>query len=102
MPYQLGCHLDSSHFKSRFTAFPNQLQSTFNANLLIKSAIINLKFIQNEFKNNIWIFLQVFEYGLRSDDELFHVELYQWLMGEQHHDQLLNIRSPYLEDFIIR
>ena len=45
---------------------------------------------------------QVFEYGLRSDDELFHVELYQWLMAEQHHEQLLNIRSPFLEDFIIR
>jgi nuclear pore complex protein Nup155 len=44
----------------------------------------------------------VFEFGLRSDDELFHVELYQWLMAEQQHDQLLNIRSPFLEDFIVR
>ena len=61
-------------------------------------------------ENGLWLLVcnivvqifQVFEYGLRSDDELFHVELYQWLMAEQHHEQLLNIRSPYLEDFIIR
>lgn len=45
---------------------------------------------------------QVLECGLRSDDELFHVEIYQWLLNEGHHQQLINIRSPFLEDFIIR
>ena len=29
-------------------------------------------------------------------------ELYQWLLNEKHYERLLNIRSPYLEDFLNR
>lgn len=29
-------------------------------------------------------------------------ELYQWLLNEKHYEKLLNIRSPYLEDFLNR
>ncbi len=38
----------------------------------------------------------------KSDDELFHVEMYQWLLNEKHHERLLSIRSPFLEDFLNR
>ena len=44
----------------------------------------------------------IFEAGFKSDDELFHVELYQWLLNEKHYERLLNVRSPYLEDYLNR
>ena len=44
----------------------------------------------------------VFEAAFKSDDELFHVELYQWLLNEKHFERLLSIRTPFLEDFLNR
>jgi nuclear pore complex protein Nup155 len=44
----------------------------------------------------------VFEVAFKSDDELFHVELYQWLLSEKHYERLLSVRSAYLEDFLTR
>lgn len=46
---------------------------------------------------------QVFNAALRSDDELFHVELYRWLLNEKLYERLLNIKgSSFLEDFLTR
>ena len=45
---------------------------------------------------------KIFDVGLKSDDELFHVELYSWLLAEKQYERLLNIRSLYLEDFLTR
>ena len=44
----------------------------------------------------------VFNAAFKSDDELFHVELYQWLLNEKHYERLLSIRTPFLEDFLNR
>ena len=45
----------------------------------------------------------VFHAALKSNDELFHVELYRWLLQENMHDRLLDIkRSTFLEDFLTR
>ena len=44
----------------------------------------------------------VFTAAFKSDDELFHVEMYQWLLSEKQYDRLLSVRSPYLEDFLTR
>ena len=47
--------------------------------------------------------LQVFNAALRSDDELFHVELYRWLLSEKLYERLLSITgSIFLEDFLTR
>ena len=40
--------------------------------------------------------------AFKSDDELFHVEMYQWLLTEKQYERLLAVRSPYLEDFLTR
>ncbi len=40
--------------------------------------------------------------GLASDDELFHVALYQWLAEQGQYDRLLSVRTPFLEDFLTR
>jgi len=46
---------------------------------------------------------QVLNVALKSDDELFHVELYSWLLQEGLYDRLLSIkRNSYLEDFLTR
>ena len=44
----------------------------------------------------------VFSAAFKSDDELFHVEMYQWLLSEKQYERLLSVRSPYLEDFLTR
>ncbi len=44
----------------------------------------------------------VLEAAFKSDDELFHVELYQWLLAEKHYERLLSIRSQFLEAFLTR
>lgn len=44
----------------------------------------------------------VFQAGLSSEDQLFHVALYQWLTDQGQYDRLLNIRSSFLEDFLTR
>ncbi|XP_064606018.1 nuclear pore complex protein Nup155-like [Liolophura sinensis] len=45
---------------------------------------------------------QVFRMALRSDDELFHVSLYEWLVKKNLSEQLLQIQSPFLEPFLKR
>ena len=53
--------------------------------------------------NLLIISRQVFNAALRSDDELFHVELYRWLLSEKLYERLLNIKgSIFLEDFLTR
>ena len=44
----------------------------------------------------------VFAAGLQSDDQLFHVAIYQWLAEQGQFDRLLGIRSSFLEDFLVR
>lgn len=45
----------------------------------------------------------VFSAALKSDDELFHVELYSWLLQENLHDRLLSVKkNAFLEDFLTR
>ena len=44
----------------------------------------------------------VIQGGLRSEDHLFHVALYQWLIDNGQFDKLLGIRSSFLEDFLTR
>ena len=45
---------------------------------------------------------EVFINGLKSDDQLFHVALYQWMTEQGQFDRLLNVKSPFLEDFLTR
>ncbi|CED85089.1 Nuclear pore complex, Nup155 component (D Nup154, sc Nup157/Nup170) [Phaffia rhodozyma] len=40
--------------------------------------------------------------SLSSLDPLFHVTLYDWLVGRQLTDQLLEIRTPYIEQYLAR
>lgn len=44
----------------------------------------------------------VLKSGLQSDDQLFHVAIYQWLVEQAQFDRLLGIRSSFLEDFLTR
>lgn len=44
----------------------------------------------------------VFQLGLRSDDQLFHVALYQWLIDQGMMERLLSVKSSFLEDFLTR
>ena len=44
----------------------------------------------------------IFKLALRSDDNLFHVALYQWLIDQGQFEQLLSFRSKFLEDFLTR
>lgn len=44
----------------------------------------------------------VLQEGLRSQDQLFHAALYQWLVDNKHFERLLEIKSPFLEDFLTR
>eukprot|EP00918_Siedleckia_nematoides_P061729 GHVU01134755.1.p1 GENE.GHVU01134755.1~~GHVU01134755.1.p1 ORF type:complete len:766 (+),score=73.70 GHVU01134755.1:2125-4422(+) len=45
---------------------------------------------------------QTFALCLKSDDELFHIALYQWLILEELHEKLLEIQSPFLEPYLNR
>ncbi len=40
--------------------------------------------------------------GLASEDQLYHVALYQWLVEQGQFERLLSVRSPFLEDFLVR
>lgn len=40
--------------------------------------------------------------AIRSNDELFHIALYNWLYEHQQSDKLLEIKSPYLENYLKR
>jgi len=40
--------------------------------------------------------------AIRSNDELFHIALYNWLYEHQQSDKLLEIKSPYLESYLKR
>lgn len=44
----------------------------------------------------------VFQLGLQSEDQLFHIALYQWLVDHNQFDRLLSIRSSFLEDYLTR
>ncbi|GAB6032748.1 hypothetical protein CHUAL_011616 [Chamberlinius hualienensis] len=48
------------------------------------------------------IFEEVLRLGLQCDDELFHVTIYNWLLSQKMENRLLEIKSPYLEDFLTR
>jgi nuclear pore complex protein Nup155 len=39
---------------------------------------------------------------LTSDDEMFHVNLYNWLLEKKQFDRLLEIKHPYLDSFLQR
>lgn len=45
---------------------------------------------------------QLMRRALESDDQLFHTELYQWLTQRGEIDKLLEIRSPFIEEFLTR
>ncbi|XP_052257804.1 nuclear pore complex protein Nup155-like [Dreissena polymorpha] len=45
---------------------------------------------------------EVFRLALKSDDELFHVSLYEWLFSMGMTDKLLEIQTPFLEPFLKR
>lgn len=45
---------------------------------------------------------QMFEMALKTDDELFHVALYDWLIDNNQTDTLLSIKSPFLENYLKR
>ena len=40
--------------------------------------------------------------AIQSNDELFHIALYDWLYEHQQSDRLLEIKSPYLENYLKR
>lgn len=42
----------------------------------------------------------VFKLALKSDDELFHVALYDWLLHHNLKDKLIEIKSPFLENYL--
>ncbi|XP_074640475.1 nuclear pore complex protein Nup155-like [Tubulanus polymorphus] len=42
----------------------------------------------------------MFQLALRSDDQLFHVALYEWLLEQKLYEKLLEIQSPFLEAFL--
>jgi len=39
---------------------------------------------------------------LTSDDEMFHISLYNWLLEKKQFDRLLEIKHPYLDSFLQR
>ena len=43
---------------------------------------------------------QVFRAILASEDQLLHVSLYQWLVENKYTEKLLDIRSPYIEEYL--
>ncbi|XP_050400754.1 nuclear pore complex protein Nup155 isoform X1 [Patella vulgata] len=45
---------------------------------------------------------EVFQLSLKSDDELFHVALYDWLFLDNHLDKLLEIQTPFMEPYLKR
>ena len=42
------------------------------------------------------------KHAIQSNDELFHICLYDWLYEHQQSDRLLEIKSPYLEGYLKR
>ncbi|XP_019645345.1 PREDICTED: nuclear pore complex protein Nup155-like isoform X1 [Branchiostoma belcheri] len=45
---------------------------------------------------------QMMRLALKSEDELFHVALYDWLVSTGLQDKLLEISSPYIEPYLTR
>lgn len=45
---------------------------------------------------------QMLSHAIQSNDELFHIALYEWLYEHQQSDRLLQITSPYLETYLKR
>ncbi|XP_013406007.1 nuclear pore complex protein Nup155 [Lingula anatina] len=43
---------------------------------------------------------QVFKLCLKSEDEVFHVALYEWLIAENLTEKLLEVQSPFLETYL--
>ncbi|EUC66071.1 Non-repetitive/WGA-negative nucleoporin carboxy-terminal protein, partial [Rhizoctonia solani AG-3 Rhs1AP] len=43
-----------------------------------------------------------YQLALGSDDPMFHAELYDWLVSQGRTDDLLEIRTPYIEDHLIQ
>ena len=43
---------------------------------------------------------EAYELARTSDDPLFHEELYTWLIAQRRTDQLLELRTPFLEEFL--
>jgi len=39
---------------------------------------------------------------LKSEDEMFHVALYNWLLDKKLEDKLLQLKSPYVEEYLKR
>ncbi|KAK3089178.1 hypothetical protein FSP39_001520 [Pinctada imbricata] len=45
---------------------------------------------------------EVFRLALKSDDELFHVSLYDWLFSDNLTEKILEIQSPFMEQYLKR
>ena len=45
---------------------------------------------------------EAYQKALGSEDPLFHSCLYEWFIGKEMTDQLLEIRSPFLEGHLMR
>ncbi|CAE6502987.1 unnamed protein product [Rhizoctonia solani] len=43
-----------------------------------------------------------YQLALGSDDPMFHADLYDWLVSQGRTDDLLEIRTPYIEDHLIQ
>lgn len=44
--------------------------------------------------------INAYQQAQASSDALFHVAMYDWLLSRQKTDELLRIRSPYVEDYL--
>ena len=42
----------------------------------------------------------MFALALKTDDEMFHIALYDWLVAKQLPDKLLDIQTPFLEPYL--
>ena len=45
---------------------------------------------------------EVFAMCLQSEDQLFHIHIYEWLISHNLTEKLLEIQSPYLEPYLKR
>ncbi|KAG7264498.1 hypothetical protein CRUP_020636 [Coryphaenoides rupestris] len=101
--------LERENSPARHDGFLSMFFCSFQSQVMLPSWLLCYKCITNTMQELVAHskagpaeFEQMLHLAQRSQDELFHITLYNWLIEADLTDKLLEVNSPYLEDHLKR
>ncbi|KAK9759808.1 hypothetical protein K7432_016807 [Basidiobolus ranarum] len=89
-------------YKKRIRCYECVFSTLLAANSLYQQTKLSAEDSEVALEDNEIFRNQVFHKALSSDDVLFHFQLYDWYIAQGLVQQLLEVQTPYLEDYLQR